>query len=72
MMNTALLIQGLLMGFSVAAVVGPIGILCIQRTMHNGFRYGLVTGLGAATADALYGSISAFGSISVKVRSIPP
>ncbi len=61
MVNTALLIQGLLMGFSVAAVVGPIGILCIQRTMSHGFRYGLVTGLGAATADALYGSIAAFG-----------
>jgi threonine/homoserine/homoserine lactone efflux protein len=60
-MNIAFLIRGLLIGLAVAAVVGPICILCIQRTMHNGFLYGLVTGLGAATADAIYGSIAAFG-----------
>src|SRR5215472_17520858 len=60
-MNLAFLIRGLLIGLSVAAVVGPICILCIQRTMHNGFLYGLFTGLGAATADAIYGSAAAFG-----------
>ncbi|MBO0795165.1 MAG: LysE family transporter, partial [Ktedonobacteraceae bacterium] len=46
---------------SVAAIVGPIGLLCIQRTLDKGFLYGLVTGLGAATADALYGSIAGIG-----------
>jgi threonine/homoserine/homoserine lactone efflux protein len=60
-MSIDFLLRGLIMGFSVAAVVGPIAILCIQRTMHDGFLYGLVTGLGAATADAIYGSIAAFG-----------
>jgi threonine/homoserine/homoserine lactone efflux protein len=60
-MNIAFSLQGLVMGFSVAAVVGPIGVLCIQRTMHDSFLYGLVTGLGAATADAIYGSTAAFG-----------
>jgi threonine/homoserine/homoserine lactone efflux protein len=53
--------RGLAMGFSIAAVVGPIGLLCIHRTLHRGFWYGLVTGMGAATADALYGSVAAFG-----------
>ena len=60
-MNIDFLVRGLIIGLSVAAVVGPIGILCIQRTMHNGFLHGLVTGLGAATADAIYGSMAAFG-----------
>jgi len=60
-MTIVLWIRGLLIGLAVAAVVGPICILCIQRTIHNGFLYGLVTGLGAATADAIYGSTAAFG-----------
>ena len=60
-MNIALFVRGLLIGFSIAAVVGPIGMLCIQRTLHNGFLYGLVTGMGAATADGLYGSVAGFG-----------
>lgn len=60
-MDISFLVRGLLIGFSIAAVVGPIGVLCIQRTLHKGFRYGLVTGLGAATADAVYGGIAGFG-----------
>lgn len=60
-MNIGLFFRGLVIGFSIAAVVGPIGMLCIQRTLHNGFLYGLVTGMGAATADGLYGSIAGFG-----------
>jgi threonine/homoserine/homoserine lactone efflux protein len=57
----AALLQGLLLGFSIAAPVGPIGVLCIRRTLAEGRRSGLATGLGAATADAFYGSIAAFG-----------
>jgi threonine/homoserine/homoserine lactone efflux protein len=53
--------RGVLMGLAVAAPVGPIGLLCIQRTLQDGRVYGLATGLGAATADALYGLIAAFG-----------
>jgi threonine/homoserine/homoserine lactone efflux protein len=60
-MDFSFLVRGLAIGFSVAAVVGPIGMLCIQRTLHKGLRYGLVTGLGAATADGIYGGIAAFG-----------
>jgi threonine/homoserine/homoserine lactone efflux protein len=57
----ALFIQGLVIGFSIAAPVGPIGILCIRRTLTFGQLSGLFSGLGAATADALYGSIVGFG-----------
>ena len=60
-MNTRFFVRGLLIGFTIAVIVGPIGLLCIQRTLHKGFLYGLVTGLGAATADAMYGSIAGFG-----------
>jgi threonine/homoserine/homoserine lactone efflux protein len=60
-MELGLFIKGLIIGFSIAAPVGPIGILCIQRTLSGGNVQGLVTGLGAATADALYGFIAAFG-----------
>lgn len=59
------LIKGLIMGFSIAAPVGPIGILCIQRTLNHGWLSGLLTGLGAATADAAYGAVAAFGLIAI-------
>src|SRR5512139_1084229 len=57
----SLLLRGLLIGFSIAAPVGPIGVLCIRRTLAEGRTAGVLTGLGAATADALYGCIAAFG-----------
>ena len=60
-MELGLFIKGFIIGLSIAAPVGPIGILCIQRTLADGHVRGLVTGLGAATADALYGFIAAFG-----------
>ncbi len=60
-MDISFFVRGLLIGLSIAAAVGPMSILCIQRTIHKGQRYGLVSGLGIATADALYGCIAAFG-----------
>ena len=60
-MDIAFLLRGLAIGFSIAAPVGPIGVLCIRRTMAEGRASGLVSGLGAATADALYGCIAGFG-----------
>ena len=57
--------RGLLIGLSVAAPVGPIGVLCIRRTLSQGWAVGLLTGLGAATADALYSTIAAFGLTAV-------
>ena len=56
-----LFIRGLVLGFAIAAPVGPIGLLCIQRTLNQGRLVGLASGLGAATADAIYGAIAAFG-----------
>ena len=60
-MEFGLFFKGFIIGFSIAAPVGPIGILCIQRTLAGSNIQGLVTGLGAATADAIYGFIAAFG-----------
>lgn len=53
--------QALVIGVSIAAPVGPIGLLTIQRTLQHGQAVGLATGLGAAVADAVYGAIGAFG-----------
>jgi len=55
------LMKGILIGFSIAAPVGPIGVLCIRRTLTEGRATGFVSGLGAATADAIYGCIAGFG-----------
>jgi len=60
-MELAFLLKGLVIGFSIAAPVGPIGVLCIRRTLADGRACGLVSGLGAATADAVYGCIAGFG-----------
>jgi threonine/homoserine/homoserine lactone efflux protein len=54
-------LQGLLIGLSIAAPVGPIGVLCIRRTLAFGWKTGFISGLGAASADAIYGSIAGFG-----------
>lgn len=53
--------QGVWVGLGMAAPVGPIGVLVIQRTLQHGQAVGLATGLGAAVADALYGAVGAFG-----------
>ena len=60
-MDISFYIRGLLIGLSIAATVGPMSLLCIQRTLNKGQLYGLVSGLGIATADGVYGSIAAFG-----------
>lgn len=60
-MNISFLLCGIVIGFSIAAPVGPIGVLCIRRTLTEGRAAGLVSGLGAATADAIYGCIAGFG-----------
>jgi threonine/homoserine/homoserine lactone efflux protein len=60
-MDATLFFRGLLLGFAIAAPVGPIGLLVIQRTLNDGRLVGLLSGLGAATADAIYGAMAAFG-----------
>jgi threonine/homoserine/homoserine lactone efflux protein len=64
-MDIALFVKGLIIGFSIAAPVGPIGVLCIRRTLAEGRVAGLISGLGAASADAIYGLIAGFGLTSV-------
>ena len=64
-MFDSFLAQGLIIGFSIAAPVGPIGVLCIRRTLAYGRLAGIVSGLGAASADAVYGSIAAFGLTAI-------
>jgi threonine/homoserine/homoserine lactone efflux protein len=60
-MDASIFLKGLVVGFLIATPVGPIGLLCIQRTLSEGKMHGLVSGLGAATADAIYGLIAALG-----------
>jgi threonine/homoserine/homoserine lactone efflux protein len=59
--DLSLIGRGVLIGVGIAAPVGPIGALCIARALRYGWRAGFVAGLGAATADACYGAIAAFG-----------
>nr|WP_303648659.1 LysE family transporter [Haloarchaeobius litoreus] len=59
------MVQGIALGFSIAAPVGPIGVLCIQRTLSRGRLSGFVSGLGAASADAVYGAIAGFGITTI-------
>lgn len=55
------LLAGIVLGFSIAAPVGPIAMLCIRRSLQHGRRAGFVTGMGAAVADTVYGAIAGFG-----------
>lgn len=61
-----LLVKGLVIGVVVAAPVGPIGLLCIRRTLEHRVGVGLATGAGAALADAIFGCIAAFGISAVQ------
>ncbi|MGC9447849.1 LysE family translocator [Cereibacter sphaeroides] len=56
-----LFLKALLMGLAIAAPLGPIGALCIQRTLAHGFRAGMAGGLGTALADACYAAAAAGG-----------
>ena len=57
-----LFVKGLIVGFCLAAPVGPIAALCVQRTIAKSWLSGFVSGLGAAAADALFGAVAAFGA----------
>jgi threonine/homoserine/homoserine lactone efflux protein len=55
------LLKGIVVGAVIAVPVGPVGVLCLRRTIFEGKLAGLVSGLGAATADAMFGAVAAFG-----------
>ena len=56
-----LLVKGLIIGVVVSAPLGPVGVLCIQRTLNKGRWYGFVTGLGAALSDIFYALVTGYG-----------
>lgn len=60
-----LFLRAFIIGISIAAPVGPIGVLCIRRTLANGRLAGFVSGMGAASADMVYGAIAAFGLTAI-------
>ncbi|MFH1195356.1 MAG: LysE family transporter [bacterium] len=60
-MELTIFLKGMVIGFAMAVPVGPIGIMCIRKTLTEGRLRGLIIGLGAATADLLYGCVAAFG-----------
>ncbi len=64
-MDLHLFVRGAVIGLAIAAPVGPIGVLCINRTLRDGRMAGVVSGLGAATADLFYGTVVALGLTSL-------
>ncbi len=60
-MSLLFLLKGLFVGLSISAPVGPMSLLCIRRTLVSGRRGGMLSGLGIATADAVFGAVAAFG-----------
>lgn len=64
-MHDWLFLKSILAGLAIAAPVGPVGVLCVHRTVLESRLHGLVSGLGAAVADALYGCVAAFGLAAI-------
>jgi threonine/homoserine/homoserine lactone efflux protein len=62
----SIFLRGFIIGFSIAAPVGPIGVLCIRRTLAEGRLSGFLSGMGAASADMFYGAVAAFGLTAVQ------
>jgi threonine/homoserine/homoserine lactone efflux protein len=67
---SSLLLRGFVLGFAIAASPGPIFFLCLRRTLLRGRLYGLVSGLGVATADGIYAAIAAVGLSAVSTAAI--
>src|SRR5579872_4130135 len=60
-----LFLKGIAIGVAIAAPIGPVAILCIRRTILYGRRYGFASGLGAVTADTIFGTIASFGLVAI-------
>ncbi len=65
-MDLLVIIKGISTGIAVSAPLGPIGVLCIQRTMNKGFMSGFISGMGAAAADIVYAVIAGFSITLIK------
>ncbi len=59
------------MGFSVSAPLGPVGVMCIRRTILDGYLAGMAVGLGATTADVIYATVAALGLTAVADSLVP-
>lgn len=60
-MDISLFFKGFLVGLIISAPIGPVGALCVQRTMNNGRLSGIISGIGAAVGDSIFAIIAAFG-----------
>ncbi len=60
------LLKGIAAGIVIALPVGPVAVLCTRRTLFEGVAYGLISGLGAAFADSLYGAVAGFGNTMIR------
>lgn len=60
-----ILLKGIFIGLLSSAPMGPVGMLCIQRTLNDGRQHGLVTGVGAAVGDVIYALITAIGALGL-------
>jgi threonine/homoserine/homoserine lactone efflux protein len=60
-MDLIYILKGIAIGFALAAPVGPLGVICIRRTLAHGSKRGLIVGLSASVADIIYGIVAAFG-----------
>ena len=60
------LLKGIVVGIIIALPAGPVGVLCVRRTLFDGPTYGFISGLGAATADTIFGIIAGFGITIVR------
>jgi threonine/homoserine/homoserine lactone efflux protein len=69
-MDPGLLARGAILGFTIAAAVGPIALLIIRRTLSSGWAMGMASGLGVATADGIYGAIAAFGLTAISAALV--
>ena len=58
-----LIFKGIMIGIIASAPMGPVGVLCVQRTLNKGRWYGFVTGVGAAASDIIYAGITGFGLV---------
>lgn len=67
MLDNGSFVGGIIIGLVLAAPVGPVGILCVQRALTEGRLHGLLSGLGAAVGDALYGAVAAYGVSAVSL-----
>lgn len=64
-MDVSLVIQGMVIGLTLAAPVGPIALICIRRTVAEGKFHGIASGLGVATADSFYAAVAVLGLTAI-------